>query len=971
MTLPTRSARLSVLTGGKRNCPDLSRRRPPAPRARLAVERLEDRALPSISGFAFGALNYDPSQGVTPPDTVVAAGPNHVVEAVNQSLLFINKATLPNNISGTVQAFTDFFPGMTHSLFGLSDVISDPSVNYDRATGQWVVSILDIDLQNHKGYLDVAVSATSDPTAAWSKFQLNLTDGHGPLIPGNAGSTLWGDFERFGSSANAYVWTVNMFSFSAGGIDQNSQYDHVQVIAIDKGNLANVHTIDLPGWDATSSTIVNENLLPARMDGATAAGGMWFAEETNYGTTSGQANSLRLVHVADVLSATPAAFVNFTGAVPLYFFNPILDPSGSNHPWNNGDANADAVQKGSADLIATNDTRINSAVWRVVNGQQHLLLTQTVNSATDPGVAKARWYDFNTTAAADPSVTVPLSQSGEVNPGAGVFTYFSSADIDPAGDIGMTYLESSANEYLSMYVRGKSLAESALEGGVLVAGGNSADTGPDGSPHRAGDYSGTVVDTNAAGAPMNAFWSANEYANGGVWGTALASYSVTSPPPPAGAYVTTSTPSGTVAGPVSALVFTFSQAMDTTSFAPAADVDSFTLTPASGPAVNLAAQITGYTWIDSQHLQVNFAAQSTAGTYQMVIGPQILAADGTPLDQNQNGIRGEVPADEYTGSFAIPAPSVVRNIEDFETPHVYHVVFPPSTFVTSSAAAHDGALGVINHGGADWVYRDDAAAQVREGDTISAWVQFHGTADGQANFAFGANSNADGSPLATYSLVLSADRRKLYIQENFFGSQLNSTIGTSAQSTRFLANHWYRIQVTWGTDGSIVGKLFDSDGTTLLNSVSATANLFSAGGIGFHATGHDKYWDTVTAVATGSGAAGPHVRTGQGAGGHGSWVVLGDPIQSDLTTPSSPAHFVRLSDGGTTSSGGGRLLAALNGDVDRDALLILLERADRQHGSGRGPHAVGPFAVAWAPLHAAAGALADDPGAFDLNLGGA
>jgi hypothetical protein len=411
--------------------------------------------------------------------------------------------------------------------------------------------------------------------------------------------------------------------------------------------------------------------------------------------------------------------------------------------------------------------------------------------------------------------------------------------------------------------------------------------------------------------------------------------------------------------------------MDTSSFAPAADVDAFTLTPASGPAVDLAAQITGFSWIDSQHLQVNFAAQSTAGTYQMVIGPQILAADGTPLDQNQNGTRGETPADEYTAAFAIPAPNPVRTVEDFETPHTYHVVFPPSTFATAAAAAHDGGFGLVNHGGNDWIYRDDAAAQVREGDTISAWVQFRGTADGQANFAFGANSNVNGSPLATYSLALSADKRKLYIQENFFGSQLNSTIGTSTQNTKFLANHWYRVEVTWGTDGSILGKLFDSDGTTLLNSVGATANLFSAGGIGFHATGHDKYWDTVTAVATGT--SGARVHTGRGTGGHGSSVVLGDLIQSGLATPSSPAHFVRISAGGTTGSGGGRLGAALTGDLDRDAILVLLQRAEQRRGAsprggGNGPHAAGPFAVTWAALQADANALPGDPLAFDAEF---
>ena len=526
------SALLSSLNrGSKRNGHGLGRRL--AHRTRLTLEPLEDRTLPSISGIAFYGLAYDSSQMATPPDTIVAAGPNHVVEAVNDNLFIGSKATLPNSISGTVQSFDSFFPGFTHSIFGLDDVITDPSVNYDAATGKWVISILDIDLQHDVGYLNIAVSNTNDPTGSWTKFQLDLTDGHGPLIPGNKGLTLWGDFERFGSSATAYVWTVNMFSFSSGGIDQNSVFDHVQVIAIDKSNLGNVHTVDLPSWDSTTSTITNENLLPVRMDGPTAADGMWFAEETNYGSSNGQANMLRLVHVAGPLTATPSDFVDFTGNVPLYQFTFVPDPStGGNHPWNNGDTNNNALQAGSSafpnpGLIDTNDTRIDSAVWATVNGQQHLVLTQTVEDPADPTTAKARWYDFNTTGVTDPSVAVPLYQSGEINPGAGVFTYFPSAAIDPAGDIGMTYLQSSASQLFTMYVTGKTLSESGMETGVPIIN-DSPLAGPDGSPHRAGDYSGTVVDISSTGTRMNSFWSANQYASGGNWATALENFSISS-----------------------------------------------------------------------------------------------------------------------------------------------------------------------------------------------------------------------------------------------------------------------------------------------------------------------------------------------------------------------------------------------------------------------------------------------------------
>jgi uncharacterized repeat protein (TIGR01451 family) len=678
------------------------------------LERLEDRTLPTITGLGYFGMNYDPSQGLTPPDTIAAAGPTYVVEAVNTSLFFGSKSTLPNNLSGSVQSFQSFFPGITHSSGGLSDVISDPSVNYDAATGKWVISILDIDLQHHKGYLNVAVSSTNNPTGAWTKFQVNLTDGHGPLIPGNSGLTLWGDFDRFGSSANAYVWTVNMFSFSSGGIDQNSLYDHVQVIAVDKSNLGSVHAVDLPSWNAGTGTITHENLIPVRMDAPTSADGMWFAEETNYGTSSGQANALRLVHVANILTAAPADFVNFTGNVPLYQFNVIQDPAqGGNHPWNNGDTNTPAGQKGTADLIQTNDTRINSAVWRNVNGQQHLFLTQTVGSTADPGAAKARWYDFNTTGATNPAVAVPLYQSGEINPGSGVSTYFPSAAIDPAGDVGLTYLESSpttstsAGEYLSMYVTGKQLAQSTMQPSLLVVGGNSADTGPDGSPHRAGDFSGTVVDINSSGAATNSFWSANEYSNGGFWGTALENYTVGSPPPSTDMAVTVSGPSSVTVGTNATYTVTITnngpnaaQGVVLTDTLPAgatfvsmtqtSGTDSFTLGQAGGSATETA---TG-----------NIAAGSS-DTFTVVVFAPFNLSNGAAFNDSASVTAGNPDPNlannsaTASGSIVVPPPPSQFQDGGFETPSVgsgasayqYDPVASPWAFVGQAGVSGNGS----------------------------------------------------------------------------------------------------------------------------------------------------------------------------------------------------------------------------------------------------------------------------------------
>ncbi len=54
--------------------------------------------------------------------------------------------------------------------------------------------------------------------------------------------------------------------------------------------------------------------------------------------------------------------------------------------------------------------------------------------------------------------------------------------------------------------------------------------------------------------------------------------------------------------------------------------------------------------------------------------------------------------------------------------------------------------------------------------------------------------------------------------------------------------------MAWGVGGSIIARLYDSDGTTLLRTVSATHNVITQGGIGFRAFGADWHWDTVTVV---------------------------------------------------------------------------------------------------------------------------
>jgi hypothetical protein len=322
-------------------------------------------------------------------------------------------------------------------------------------------------------------------------------------------------------------------------------------------------------------------------------------EETSYGSATN--SQLRIVKVANILTATASDFQSFDVTVPTYTTNPVIDAA---HPWNSGDMNANAPQLGSTDQMQTNDTRILSAAWRRdAQGVEHLVASQDVGAT----VARALWYEFFTST---PSPT--LNQSGDVGaPGAS--SYFPSIDIAPNGNIGVNFLESSSSEYMSMYVTGRTISDplNTTQTPTLVMAGQASYTMLGGflesSPHRAGDYSGIGVDFDSSGNPLNTFWAANEYTDpNGVWATVLMSFSV-SP----------SNPLSPIA--VSAIAAPNPVTSGTT-----------TVLSASATEPNAGATITSYAWsVQSSPSGATFAGGNTgssvtaqfaqAGTYTFLV----------------------------------------------------------------------------------------------------------------------------------------------------------------------------------------------------------------------------------------------------------------------------------------------------------------------------------------------------------------
>jgi len=176
-------------------------------------------------------------------------------------------------------------------------------------------------------------------------------------------------------------------------------------------------------------------------------------------------------------------------------------------------------------------------------------------------------------------------------------------------------------------------------------------------------------------------------------------------------------------------------------------------------------------------------------------------------------------------------------IEGFENGlGLYHATAHRTNATTTTAAAHDGTFGLDMSNSSGWIYRNDSAAQIKQGETISVWVQLATAADGRAYFGFGASGSG------TLSVVLGANTGQFIIQDNSGYGFTN----LSSVSQGYLANHWYLVQVAWGIGGAITARLYDSNGTSLLNTVKATDNNITSGGIAFRGIFDNKYFDTVT-----------------------------------------------------------------------------------------------------------------------------
>ena len=142
--------------------------------------------------------------GWIPPDTVMAPGPSHVVEATNSGYAVYSKTG--TNLVGYL-TFDSFFTGVKPG--GWAGFMFDPRVLYSAEHQKFCMLVLGLDQTNMTSYVFIAISQTTDPTGLWWIWAINSN---------YAGFTAdsWLDYAGLGADTWGVYFTGNYFLWAGG-----------------------------------------------------------------------------------------------------------------------------------------------------------------------------------------------------------------------------------------------------------------------------------------------------------------------------------------------------------------------------------------------------------------------------------------------------------------------------------------------------------------------------------------------------------------------------------------------------------------------------------------------------------------------------------------------------------------------------------------------------------------------------------
>jgi len=499
-----------------------------APGVEADVDAALDNPVAQAPDLVFGAgpiLSFDTLSNqdnftafgfrVSPPDTNMDVGPNHVVQTVNLLVRVYNKAGAPLTAPFKMSSLFAALGGICST-----DDDGDPIVLYDPMADRWLISqFAFLGGGTIPPYHQcVAISKTGDPTGAYFLYDF--------VVPNNE----FNDYPHIGVWPDAYYMTVNQF-LNGGPFDGTGAY------AFDRAKM-------LAGDPSAGFVYFNLNLathpegiggaLPSDFDGVNppAAGApntFSYFLATEFGDAL---DALRLFdfHVDFAVPANSTFTERTESPIAVAAFNP-LSPAGR------ADIRQPAPATDAHAVDSISDRLMHRLQYRNFGTHESLVTTHTVNTGTGTTLATykagVRYYELRRSGG-----TWAVHEQGTFSPDADN-RWMGSAALDNGGNLAVGYSVSSLTTFPSIRYAGRLASDPP--GGLaqgersLVAGtGVQRSTGS-----RWGDYSMLAVDPS----DECTFWYTTEYYTAASqltstvgWLTRIGSFKFDqcTPPPPRG-----------------------------------------------------------------------------------------------------------------------------------------------------------------------------------------------------------------------------------------------------------------------------------------------------------------------------------------------------------------------------------------------------------------------------------------------------
>ncbi|HJQ25903.1 MAG TPA: FG-GAP-like repeat-containing protein [Blastocatellia bacterium] len=383
-----------------------------------------------------------------PPDCSIAAGPNHVMVAINSSYVIYSK-------TGTNLGQASFASFYSNVCSGCSPY--DPRVVYDSQAGRWLLLVVNgtNTTPTTSNYL-LAASQTNDPTGLWWLYSLN-----GVLNYPGTGENTWADFPQLGfdgiasGSGGAVYITSNQFTFTTPANFRTAMLNILPKSSLYAGAALNYWR----AWDRLN----NDNsqafaLSPALTYGN--PGGEFLINTKNTGSTAS---------LWKVIPTFPPTAVNWTLQTTNSIGTYSLPP--------------DAPQPGACALMATNDNRVSSnSVWR--NNRIYAAFSESHDWGGGGGtVAAIRYLQINTTS--------NTTEQNTTYGADGLNYFFPALAIDGSDNVFVSFARVNGSEFGSLRYTGRLATDAVntLQGSALLKSGELCVTGG-----RWGDYFSAALD---------------------------------------------------------------------------------------------------------------------------------------------------------------------------------------------------------------------------------------------------------------------------------------------------------------------------------------------------------------------------------------------------------------------------------------------------------------------------------------------